>query len=72
MTHDVQLMFAGVIRKHRERKGWTQEELARRTGLSRPMVTRLERGERMPSFPTLDKLASALGLRVYVRLVETR
>lgn len=69
---DVQVAFAGAIRNARTKRGWTKTELAQRSGISRPMLSQLESGGRMPSFLTLDKLAKALGLRVYVRLVEIR
>jgi putative transcriptional regulator len=69
---DVQVAFGGIIKRHRERAGWTQAELAERMGVARTTVTHLESGARMPSFPMLDKLGKALGLTVHVRLVETR
>ena len=71
-TKDVQVLLATSIRYHREKRGWDKTDLARRAGLSRPMISQLESGGRMPSFPTLAKLGKALGLTVHVRLVETR
>jgi HTH-type transcriptional regulator, competence development regulator len=52
--------LAGTIRKHRERFGISQEELARRTSLSRTEIGMIERGLRKPRLGTIVKLADAL------------
>jgi transcriptional regulator with XRE-family HTH domain len=57
--------FGTLLRVQRERLGLSQEELARRSGLSRVYITNLE--SRRKGNPTLDKLvflARGLGLRV--------
>ena len=41
--------------------GYSQRELAIRTGLSRGMITNIETGTRLPSFESLTKIAMALG-----------
>jgi DNA-binding XRE family transcriptional regulator len=46
----------------RRHLGLTQEELVRKTGLTRLSISKLERGEVDPSFSTLRKLASAFGV----------
>lgn len=51
------------IKELRERRGWSQAELARRAGVAQPIVNRLERGKtRTPSLDNLEKLADALGV----------
>jgi len=50
------------IRFERARRGWTQDELASRTGIARPNVARLERGVHLPAMATLRSIASALSL----------
>jgi len=50
------------IRFERARRGWTQDELASRTGIARPNVARLERGVHLPAMATLRKMARALSL----------
>ena len=43
----------------RRERGWTPEDLAWRTGLSRAHLSRLESGERQPSLSALSKVAFA-------------
>jgi ribosome-binding protein aMBF1 (putative translation factor) len=52
----------------RRRRGWTQDELARRTGTTQSAIARLESGQIQPRLRTLRKLAEALGARLVVRL----
>src|SRR5918995_6523203 len=55
--------FGGLLRSHRDSLNLTQEELAKRTGLTPQAVGLLERGERRrPHRHTVGKLAEALGL----------
>jgi len=48
------------LRRIRERKGITQEQLALNAGLNRAYIGYIERGERNPSTDTLVKIAKAL------------
>lgn len=48
------------IREAREDRGWTQQDLADRTGIRRPNVARLERGSGLPNLATLLKVAAGL------------
>jgi len=48
------------IRKIREEKGKTQEQLSLDSGLNRAYIGYIERGERNPSTNTLMKIAKAL------------
>ena len=50
------------VREEREGQGLTQGDLARRAGLSLNAVARVERGERVPSARTVEKLARGLGV----------
>jgi transcriptional regulator with XRE-family HTH domain len=65
--------LADEVRKRikvlRDERGLTQAELCELAGISIDAVTRIERGSRIPTLDTLEKLASALQVRV-VDLVE--
>ena len=48
------------IKKKREEKEWSQEELARRAGLSVAYIGMIERGEKVPRLETFIRLANVL------------
>jgi DNA-binding XRE family transcriptional regulator len=50
------------IRELRLAAGLTQAELARRTGIHRPNIARVEAGRHTPSLETLARLAQAIGV----------
>lgn len=52
--------FGRHLRKLREKKGWTQEELADRAGMHFTYVGQIERGVRNPSLVNLYRIAKAL------------
>jgi transcriptional regulator with XRE-family HTH domain len=52
------------VKRLRQAKGWTQEQLAVYARSSQPTVNLLEAGKRNPSVSTLEKLAGALGIEV--------
>jgi transcriptional regulator with XRE-family HTH domain len=52
------------VKRLRQAKGWTQEQLAVYAGSSQPTVNLLEAGKRNPSVSTLEKLARALEIEV--------
>ncbi len=54
--------FAGRLRELREQAGLTQGQLADRAGLIKDFISRLERGERSPSWETVLALGAALGV----------
>ena len=47
----------------------TQKELAYRSGVRQSNISRIEKGQAMPSLVTLDKIARALGKEVRVSFV---
>jgi transcriptional regulator with XRE-family HTH domain len=61
--------FGQQIKRLREARGFTQEQLAAKAGLSRIYVAKLEAGDRRsPSFPVLERLTRALGARLVIDL----
>lgn len=56
------LHLAVRLRDLRTRAGMTLDGLAERTGVSRSMISLIERGESSPTAAVLDKLAAGLGV----------
>jgi transcriptional regulator with XRE-family HTH domain len=50
------------VRQHRTARGWTLDELADRSGVSRRMLITIEHGEGNPSIATLLRISDALGV----------
>jgi transcriptional regulator with XRE-family HTH domain len=51
------------IQELRERKGWSQAELAKRVGTSQPQIDRLEKGTRRLTEDWMRRVAKALDVR---------
>lgn len=56
----VQQRFGAHVRKLRQARGWSQEELAHRTGRHWTYIGGVERGERNPTLRVIADLAMAL------------
>jgi transcriptional regulator with XRE-family HTH domain len=56
--------FIMRLKKFRADQGMTQEDLAKKAGISRVYVARLETGKQDPTLTTLTKLAKALKVKV--------
>lgn len=52
------------LREHREAKGWSQGELARRLGVSRQTINAVETDKYDPSLPLALRLAKLFGVAV--------
>jgi transcriptional regulator with XRE-family HTH domain len=52
------------VRELRQKRGWSQEELANESGLARSFTGAIERGEKDLRLSTLLKLAGTFGIRV--------
>lgn len=52
------------VKEYREKKGFTQIQLAEKSGLQQSQISRLEAGEHSPSFKTLEKVAKALDIHI--------
>ncbi|MBB4950696.1 tetratricopeptide (TPR) repeat protein/transcriptional regulator with XRE-family HTH domain [Kitasatospora gansuensis] len=59
--------FGVLLREYRVRAGWTQEELAERSGISPHAISVLESGRRRPRLSSVAWLATALGLDATAR-----
>ena len=59
------------IRIERENRGWSLTDLAQRSGVSRAMINKVERGEASPTASLLGRLAGAFGLTLSMLLART-
>ena len=57
-----QLILGSNVRRLREAKGWSQEDLGEKSELHRTYVSGIERGVRNPTLTIIFKLAGALGV----------
>lgn len=53
-------MIGNIIRERREARGWTQEQLAKESGLPQSYISNLERGARRGSIEAFQAIARAL------------
>jgi ribosome-binding protein aMBF1 (putative translation factor) len=60
--------LGAAVRALRERRGWSQTQLAKATGMSQPAVARFEAGGTVPTLPVLERLAQALDAELAVRI----
>jgi transcriptional regulator with XRE-family HTH domain len=51
--------FAANIKALRKERGWSQEDLSRQTQLHTTAISKMERADRAPRFPTIITLAEA-------------
>lgn len=52
------------VKRIREQRGWTQEALAEKAHVHRVYLAQIETGKKIPSIPTLEKLAKALKVKL--------
>lgn len=54
--------FGAQVRRIREKRGLSQEQLAERLGYTRQNIGSIEKGGSMPRYPEIQRLAEALGV----------
>lgn len=59
---DIEGRIAGRLKDQRTRLGLTLEQVAERTGVSRAMISRIERKEASPTAALLGRLCAGLGI----------
>lgn len=57
-------MIGENIRKERKRQLLTMEKLAEMAGITENFLGKVERGDSMPSLPTMDSIACALNVGI--------
>ena len=61
-----EVRLAAMIARLREKRGWSQRDLAKITGIKQPQIARIEKGGQMPTLDTLWRLADALKAKVVI------
>jgi transcriptional regulator with XRE-family HTH domain len=64
VTSDPTDAIAARIKIERERRNWSLSELAERSGVSKAMISKIERGEASPTATVLGRLSGAFGLQL--------
>ena len=67
---DVTGPLAARLKTEREARGWSVAELAERSGVSRAMISKVERAEASPTAALLGKLSGAFGLTLSALLAR--
>ncbi|MEU1885138.1 helix-turn-helix transcriptional regulator [Micromonospora rifamycinica] len=62
--------IAAILRRERSAQRLTQQQLADRAGTSQSAVARIERGQRVPGIPLVERLFAALGRQLAVTVEE--
>ena len=62
MTQNKEEILGKILQEERKAKKISQEKLAKLTGLDRTFISLIENGKRNPTFTTILKICSALGL----------
>lgn len=58
------------IRRRRTNAGMTQSDLAKAVGISQSAVVQIERGYKMPSIATLERICEVLGATASVIMID--
>lgn len=66
-SNEINDIIAQMVLAERRKRGWTQQSLADKAGISRVSVNYVEAGSRKIRTTTLAKLAMAFGLDVEIR-----
>ena len=60
--------IAKLFKEAREKKGWTQEQVAEKAGIDANYYARVERADPEPRVGIISKIAKALGVTVKLPL----
>jgi transcriptional regulator with XRE-family HTH domain len=56
------VLFGEIVRKLREERGWTQEQLAERAEMNASYLGFVERGDNVPTLTIIIQIAEGLGI----------
>jgi transcriptional regulator with XRE-family HTH domain len=69
---DLGASLAAKIQQERERREWSLGDLAGRSGVSKAMLSKIERAEASPTAATLSRIATAFGLTLAALVAEKK
>lgn len=61
---DMRRLVGSNVKELRTKLGWTQEQLAERSGFSQQYISGLEQGRRNPTIVSVFELAQSMGVTV--------
>jgi transcriptional regulator with XRE-family HTH domain len=64
MKSSILKRFGNNVKKIRKSRGWSQEELGRRSNLHRTYIGSIERSERNVSLINIERIARSLGAKI--------
>ncbi len=67
-----QELLADIVKRQRDQKGWTQEDLSQRTNINRVMIGKIENKSYVPSISQLEKLCEVLGFDYSDVIIERK
>lgn len=70
-THDPTPLIAARLKEARASRGWSLDDLARHTGVSKAMLSKLERCEASPTAALLGRISGALDMTLSSLLAAT-
>jgi len=70
IVNDIEARLANRIKAEREARGWSLGDLAERSGVSKAMISKIERGESSPTATLLGHLSGAFGITVSTLLAR--
>lgn len=70
ISNDIDQRIGARIRAERESRGWSLTDLAEKSGVSRAMIHKVERGESSPTATLLAKLSGAFSLSMSALLAR--
>ena len=70
MQDDLDERLAARLRAERDMRGWSLTDLATRSGVSRAMISKVERAEASPTAALLGRLSGAFGLTLSALLAR--
>ena len=68
--NDLESRLAHRVKAERENRGWSLSDLAERSGVSKAMISKIERGEVSPTAALLGHLSGAFGLTLSTLLMR--